>query len=208
MNEIVPSLPATPMLNTSAARRHCRQHARRGQRLLGPGAPQLIYKFSRLPDWTERRLAEKEKALGNNGASPPYIHQKIVFGEILSVLANCKQGEMPSWLPGLSEGRFRKHWEMAKGAPDRDARFREVKRLLDQSAEWQRKSSNPVRKAIRDKYSDGKWHDLAVIAKAVDTEEPVVKDTLDRMTHVQAKDYKCERKVGPRKQASYRIFPH
>jgi hypothetical protein len=167
----------------------------------------LVFKFSQRPGWTEQRLADKEKALGNKGASQSYIHRKIVFGEFLTIMPNRHNGEIPSWMPNLAETRFRQHWEMAKSAPDKETRFREVARLLTQSEEWQRQSKNPVREAIRERYTDGKWHELGVIARAVDEDEGVVKATLDRMTHVQAKDYKCEREIAARGRIKYRIVP-
>jgi hypothetical protein len=67
---------------------------------------------------------EISQALGNKGASQPYIHQKIIFGEFLEIVANGNNGAIPVWSKNLAfsqnittgnnltEGRFRKYWEI------------------------------------------------------------------------------------------------
>ena len=124
------------------------------------------------------------------------------------MFTNCEQTEIPTWLPHLSEGRYRKYWEMTKDAPDEEARFREAMRLLDQSEDRRTKHTNEIGVAIRAKFMDGKWHSPATIAKAIGHPEAEIIDTLDRAVSRKSGNitYLAERAHRRRGVYEYRMF--
>jgi hypothetical protein len=126
----------------------------------GQGMARLIFKYSQRPGWTEQRLADKEKVLGNKGASQSYIHKKIVFGAFLEIIPNWNNGENIRWINSLSEGRFRECWEQTDKAASDDIRFHEVADML----------SGPPRPKIDGakllaEFGDGKWHRIETVAE-------------------------------------------
>ena len=64
---------------------------------------------------------------------------------------------------------------------------------------------NPVGKAIREKFMDGKWHSAPVIAREIAAPLEDIRGTLDLMHRRVAKNYKVEKRQRA-KDFEYRIF--
>lgn len=155
---------------------------------------QLFYRSR----WTQAELAKKE------GKSQSWIARHLLLGRFLAeTLAISKN--MPSWHK-LTESTFRELWKTTDPTLSETARFREVVERLTTAAKNAEKRHNPVADAIRDQFSDGKWHTPAVIAKAIKTPVPEVKRTLDLMNGRPSKKYDMEKRQVA-KDYQYRIFP-
>jgi len=144
--------------------------------------------------WTQNELAEKESK------SQGWIDKRLRFGRFLVFLGNNPTGII------LTERRFRQYWDQTEGLNER-RRFRDIQAMIEVDAHTpQHTNTNTIMNAIREDYSDGKWHAPDVIAKRIDQSKDDVEKTLAASVSRGTKRYKVERRRhGPGWQ--YRIFP-
>lgn len=144
--------------------------------------------------WTQDELAVKE------AKSAAWVTYRLRFGRFLAF------SEKFTNVNFLTEGRFRKYWDQTEGTNER-RRFRQIQALIEVDARSpQHKNTNAIMNAIREDYSDGKWHAPDVIAKRIDQSKDDVEKTLAASVSRGTKRYKVERRRhGPGWQ--YRIFP-
>ena len=166
-------------------------HAKRDQAMA-----KLFYRSG----WTQEELAEKE------GKSRQRIVQTLLFGRFLNFATTVANAEnVPI---NLTERRFRSYWQQTdKSDTNERARFVAVMRLMQDDTMLLRKRRSQIGRRIVEKFGDGKWHSLAVIAKGVEASEEHAVDTLRGMMQATRGSYgaQCERKqVGT--SFSYRIF--
>jgi hypothetical protein len=106
----------------------------------------------------------------------------------------------------LSERKFRHYWKNSEGADER-RRFRHIAEMIE--AETQKvvvPNATALMIAIRERYSDGKWHPAETIARHVKKPLEHVSQLLAEKTKSHFKTYKVEaRGTGANEQ--YRIIP-
>jgi transcriptional regulator with XRE-family HTH domain len=176
------------------------------QKQAGAKRDQALAKLLYRSGWTQQELAKKE------GCGQPTIGRRLKFGDFLSFVENMPVGinseNTPFTLPlDLTEGKFRKYWQRTDktGGNDRE-RFLAVARLMRDELSLRHKNRPPIGKAIAEKFADAKWHQLAIIAKAVDADEEHVVDTLRTMQSLRGTHgCRCEQKKTV-KGIFYRIY--
>jgi hypothetical protein len=133
--------------------------------------------------WTQEKLAKKE------GKGQQYVSRLLVFGRFLAVLGNTPIGV------NLAEGRFRGFWDRTAHLDHERLRFAEVRKMIEidaaaeadekadeaDEADGPRASPRGYPKAIVEKFADGKWHSLPVIAKHLDASDKEAKAALAHM---------------------------
>ena len=145
--------------------------------------------------WSQERLAKKEKK------SQQWVDFNLRFGRFLA-------SDLTTTGSNLTERRFREHWALTNKELHERERFREVERLLAESALRQAdKRGAEIGAAIRAGFMDGKWHKPETIAKEIDcSEEEVVKVLNASAGRNNRAAYRVEKIKRPRGAFEYRIF--
>lgn len=148
-------------------------------------------------NWTQEELAEKE------GKSRQWIVVRLRFGRFLNFATDVAKAEsIPN---NLTEGRFRGFWEQTNGDEGKeDLRFRRVIKLL-QGAQVMAPRRAPIGNKIRERFADGKWHSIEVIAEKIEADADHVRETLDGISKNQTYNCKAEKKRSG-KSFAYRVF--
>lgn len=147
--------------------------------------------------WTQEELAKKE------GKSQDWVSLRVRFGRFLNFTTTVVSSEI---VPNnLSEGKFRSFWAQTD-APDERDRFHEVIKALQRETLIRQSNRPKIGSEIVAQFADGKWHALAKIAKALDTDEDHVSDTLCTMQRLRG-TYGCraEKKIVGT-HLEYRLF--
>lgn len=145
--------------------------------------------------WTQERLAEKE------GKTQQWVAYRLRFGRFLTFTTTVVNAD--SQPKNLTEGRFRNYWSRTEG--NERQRFIAVQKLIADDLALHAKKRPQIGKQIVEKFGDGKWYPLKIMAKALDVEEDHLFATLKQMRWSETYGAKCERKqVG--NSHSYRIF--
>jgi hypothetical protein len=117
--------------------------------------------------WTQEELAKAE------GKGQQWVSRQMLFGKFL---AFTPTGVNPK---NLTERRFRGYWEQTDKTENNERiRFRQVQRFIDEATVVRAPRRNGLSKEILDGFADGKWHDIATIAKhteqSIDTLVPML----------------------------------
>jgi hypothetical protein len=148
--------------------------------------------------WTQEQLAAKE------GKKQQWISRHILFGRFLSFTPTGVNSELTP--NNLTEGRFRSYWDRTEKDGNERIRFRAVQQLIQDELSLRAKNRPKIGRQLVELFGDGKWHELATMAKAIPTEDDHVEETLRIMMVHETYGAKCERKqVG--RSFQYRIFP-
>jgi transcriptional regulator with XRE-family HTH domain len=148
-------------------------------------------------NWTQEELAKKE------GKSQSWIQYRLRFGRFLDFTTMVVKAEnVPN---NLTERRFRQFWEQTDASGSKEEfRFRQIVKALHGAH-----VTSPRRPAIgakiRERFADGKWHSLEVIAEKIEANIDHVRETLASISKNQNYGCKAEKKPSG-KSTSYRIF--
>jgi hypothetical protein len=179
---------------------------------------QALARLFNLSGWTLNELAVRE------GKGKRCINQLLVFGRFILFLTLGTTVPKPengtfnldSSVPlGLTERRFRGFWqqteEHASGSSggNEHIRFRRVMRLMEEEAAAPKVKTHQGRdigKAIAAHFSDGKWHDIQVIAKKLQTPIEDIRPVLETIRQHRTFNCSAEKKEVARTW-HWRIFP-
>jgi hypothetical protein len=111
--------------------------------------------------WTLERLAEKK------GKGKSWVDRQLRFGRYLmwetsnpTVSPSGGKIQLSVGYADISERAFRSAWDQTdQSDPNEQRRFREVRRLHTDIVAKD-KTINPIKKTVRERYLDGKWHRL------------------------------------------------
>jgi hypothetical protein len=147
--------------------------------------------------WTQEELARKEEK------TQPWVVYRLRFGRFLNFITTViKTESLPA---NLTERRFRALWEQTdKDAPKEEFRFRAVIKML-QSESVMAPRRPPIGAKIKERFADGKWHNLDVITEKIGADRDHVRETLDAIAKNQTYNCRAEKKrVGT--GFAYRLF--
>jgi hypothetical protein len=147
--------------------------------------------------WTVERLAKKE-CQSDSG-----MHFRVRFGRFLNFVSDLTGGE--SLPKNLTERRFRSYWLRTDPKETSEhIRFQAVLKLMrSESIATARRPS--IGGSIKERFADGKWRRLSIIAEKIGADEQHVLDTINGMSKNGYFGCKVERKrVGA--STEFRIF--
>jgi hypothetical protein len=107
----------------------------------------------------------------------------------------------------LTERRFREYWEETDGDGTHGNdnvhdRFRQVLQLIERDAEERvnvHSTNSPVNNAIREHFTDGRWHSPSSIAARIDHPREVVERALNIAAKRVSNKYKVNKRPDPRR---------
>src|SRR5215467_1578992 len=144
--------------------------------------------------WTQEELAAKE------GKSISWISRQVLFGRFLDVSVNLTDWQI------LSEGKFRNYWKNSEGASERH-RFRHIAEMIEAVTQKVAvPNASALMVAIRERYSDSKWHPAESIARHIGKPLEHVSQLLTEKSKSHFKTYKVEAR-GKGVSEQYRIVP-
>jgi hypothetical protein len=179
---------------------------------------QAIGRLFYLSGWTVNELAQREKK------TKDHINRQLVFGRFiyfLTLLPTGSKAENAEFDPnsniplGLTERHFRGFWDQTKeqasgssGGNER-IRFKQALELMEQDAavpKIKNQQGRELGKNIAAHFADGKWHDIQVIAKKLQTSVDDVRPVLENIR--QHRSFNCSAdKKEVAKTWHWRIFP-
>jgi hypothetical protein len=149
--------------------------------------------------WTQEKLAKKE------GKSRQWVAFRLTYGRFLMFATNVANAEK---LPNnLTEGRFRDLWfKTDQNEGNERIRFQQVLKFIkDNTRVHEGTAPKGHAKAVREQFADGKWHSLAEIAEALETDGKSAEAALRNMRKLGSVDLE-HRLKGRDQHNEYRLF--